>query len=155
MLDFETGGWIAGLVAGLDSLIKLADDQTRIVPADGPILTRADLQAQRASYFTIYERLVKSLTQGLGPAEALAPNPPRASTHSGAIPSPFSPWRSRACGGISRRTREGSYRHLTITEHVTFAAAKSASAPAPAGTAVESGRWDARLQCSALLAGGL
>jgi glyoxylase-like metal-dependent hydrolase (beta-lactamase superfamily II) len=75
VLDFETGGWIAGLVAGLDSLIKLADDQTRIIPADGPILTRADLQAQRTSYFTIYERLVKCMTQGLGPAEALATDP--------------------------------------------------------------------------------
>ena len=66
---------MAGLVAGLDSLIKLADDQTKIVPANGPVLTRADLQAQRASYFTIYERLVKCLTQGLGPAEALATDP--------------------------------------------------------------------------------
>jgi cyclase len=75
ILDYETGGWIAGLVAGLDSLIKLADDQTRIVPADGPVLTRADLQAQRTSYFTIYERLVKCLTQGLSPAEALATDP--------------------------------------------------------------------------------
>jgi glyoxylase-like metal-dependent hydrolase (beta-lactamase superfamily II) len=75
VLDYETGGWIAGLVAGLDSLIKLADDQTRIVPADGPVLTRADLQAQRTAYFTIYERLVKCLTQGLGPDEALATNP--------------------------------------------------------------------------------
>ena len=75
ILDYETGGWIAGLVAGLDSLIKLADDQTRIVPADGLVLTRADLQVQRASYFTIYERLVKCLTQGLSPAEALATDP--------------------------------------------------------------------------------
>lgn len=75
VLDFETGGWIAGLVAGLDSLIKLANDQTRIVPADGPVLTRADLQAQRTAYFTLYERLVKCLTQGLSPAEALATDP--------------------------------------------------------------------------------
>ena len=75
VIDYETGGWIAGLVAGLDSLIKLADDRTRIVPADGPVMTRADLQAQRAAYFTIYERLVKCLTQGLSPAEALATNP--------------------------------------------------------------------------------
>jgi cyclase len=75
VLDYQTGGWIAGLVAGLDALIKLSDDQTRIIPADGPILTRADLQAQRAGYFTIYERLVKCLTQGLGPEEALQTEP--------------------------------------------------------------------------------
>jgi cyclase len=75
VLDYETGGWIGGLVAGLDSLIKLTDDRTRIVPADGPVLTRADLQAQRTAYFTIYDRLVKCLTKGLSPAEALATEP--------------------------------------------------------------------------------
>jgi glyoxylase-like metal-dependent hydrolase (beta-lactamase superfamily II) len=75
VLDYETGGWIGGLVAGLDSLLKLADEQTRIVPADGPVLTRADLQAQRTAYFTIYDRLVKCLTKGLSPAEALATDP--------------------------------------------------------------------------------
>jgi cyclase len=75
VLDYQTGGWIGGLVAGLDALIKLTDDKTRIVPADGPILTRADLQAQRANYFTIYDRLVKCLTKGLGPADALATEP--------------------------------------------------------------------------------
>ena len=89
VLDFETGGWIAGLVAGLDSLIKLADDQTRIIPADGPILTRADLQAQRTSYFTIYERLVKCLTQGLGPAEALATDPAKGINSQWGDPQPF------------------------------------------------------------------
>jgi cyclase len=75
ILDFETGGWIAGLVAGLDGLIKLADDKTTIVPADGLVLTRADLQAQRTAYFTIYDRLVKCLMKGLSPAEALATDP--------------------------------------------------------------------------------
>jgi cyclase len=75
ILDFETGGWIAGLVAGLDALIKLADDKTMIVPADGPVLTRADLQAQRTAYFTIYDRLVKCLMKGLSPAETLATDP--------------------------------------------------------------------------------
>ena len=75
VVDYQTGGWIAGLVAGLDILIKLADDNTRIVPADGPVLTRADLQAQRTGYFTIYDRLVKCLMKGLSPAESLQTDP--------------------------------------------------------------------------------
>jgi cyclase len=89
VLDFETGGWIAGLVAGLDSLIKLADDQTRIVPANGPVLTRADLQAQRTAYFTIYDRLVKCLTKGLSPAEALATEPSKGINEQWGDPQPF------------------------------------------------------------------
>ena len=89
VIDYQTGGWIGGLVAGLDALIKLADDKTRIVPADGPVLTRADLQAQRANYFTIYDRLVKSLTKGLGPAEALAAEPAKGINPAWGDPTPF------------------------------------------------------------------
>jgi cyclase len=74
-LDWETGGWIGGLVAGLDRLLKIVDADTRIVPANGPLLRRADLESQRAMYFTIYERLVASLTKGLGPDEAIAAHP--------------------------------------------------------------------------------
>jgi cyclase len=72
LLDWETGGWMGGLVGGIDRLIKLADEKTRIVPDYGALLRRADLQAQRAMFFTIYDRLVKSLTKGLGPEEAVA-----------------------------------------------------------------------------------
>jgi len=89
VVDFETGGWIAGLVAGLDALIKLADDNTRIVPANGPVLTRADLQAQRTAYFTIYDRLVKCLNKGLSPAEALATEPAKGLNPQWGDPAPF------------------------------------------------------------------
>jgi glyoxylase-like metal-dependent hydrolase (beta-lactamase superfamily II) len=75
VVDYQTGGWIAGLIAGLDSLIKIADEHTKIVPADGAVLTVADLKAQRAAYFSIYDKLVKCLTKGLSPDEALATEP--------------------------------------------------------------------------------
>jgi glyoxylase-like metal-dependent hydrolase (beta-lactamase superfamily II) len=75
IVDFQTGGWIAGLVGGLDTLIAVSDENTRIVPANGAVLTRADLQAQRTMYFTIYDRLVKALTKGLAPDEVLAMEP--------------------------------------------------------------------------------
>ncbi len=75
VLDYQTGGWIAGLVAGIDTLIRISDENTRIVPADGALLTRADLQSQRKMYFTIYDRLVKCLTKGLEPSEAVATEP--------------------------------------------------------------------------------
>jgi glyoxylase-like metal-dependent hydrolase (beta-lactamase superfamily II) len=74
-LDWETGGWIGGLVAGYDRLIKVANDATRVVPANGPVLTRADLQKHRQMYMTIYERVVALLNKGLGPDEAIATEP--------------------------------------------------------------------------------
>ncbi len=88
-LDFQTGGWIAGLVGGLDKLLKIADDNTRIVPADGALLTRADLQAQRSMYFAIYEQLVMCLTKGLSPEEALATEPAKGVNPQWGDPSAF------------------------------------------------------------------
>ncbi len=75
VLDWQTGGWIGGLVGAFDILIRLANDETRIVPANGPLLTRSDLREQRAMYFTLYQRLVAALNKGLRPEEALALGP--------------------------------------------------------------------------------
>jgi cyclase len=74
-LDWETGGWIGGLVAGYDHLLKVADASTHIVPANGPVLARADLESHRKMYFTLYERLVALLNKGLGPDEVVAAGP--------------------------------------------------------------------------------
>ena len=37
VLDWQTGGWIGGLVAAYDRLLKVANDTTRVVPANGPV----------------------------------------------------------------------------------------------------------------------
>ncbi|HEY8506915.1 MAG TPA: MBL fold metallo-hydrolase [Steroidobacteraceae bacterium] len=75
IIDYKTGGWIGGLVQGLATLVKVANAQTRIVPANGPVLTRADLEAQRDMYAQIFDRLQKLLRQGMGPDEAVAAAP--------------------------------------------------------------------------------
>jgi cyclase len=75
LMDYKTGGWIAGLVAGYDKLLQIAGPQTRIVPANGPLLARADLETHRQMYFTIYDRLVKQLLKGTGADEIVATQP--------------------------------------------------------------------------------
>jgi glyoxylase-like metal-dependent hydrolase (beta-lactamase superfamily II) len=75
IIDYKTGGWIVGMVDGLKTLMGIANDDTRIVPANGPALTRADLVSQHTMYATISERLQKMLRQGLGPDEAIAKAP--------------------------------------------------------------------------------
>ncbi len=74
-IDWWTGGWIGGLVGGLDMLFYVANDDTRIVPARGAMLTRTDLRKQYDMYGVIWERLVKTLYGGGGPKEALAAKP--------------------------------------------------------------------------------
>jgi cyclase len=75
LIDYRTGGWIGGLVEGLKTLVARCDDNTRIVPANGPLLKRADLQEQQKMYATIFDRLGKLMRKGLGPDEAIESAP--------------------------------------------------------------------------------
>jgi glyoxylase-like metal-dependent hydrolase (beta-lactamase superfamily II) len=75
VIDYQTGGWIGGLVDGLKALDGLVDDQTQVVPANGPVMGRAELKAQHAMYATILDRLGKLLRKGMGPEEVLAAEP--------------------------------------------------------------------------------
>ena len=45
--DWYAGGWLGARVDALDLLLARADENTRIVPAYGPVMTRAQLQAER------------------------------------------------------------------------------------------------------------
>ena len=75
VVDYATGGWIGGIVGALQRLQTLANDNTRIVPAQGPMLGLADLKAQYDMYGAIYERLTTLLNKGRGPSEAVAAKP--------------------------------------------------------------------------------
>ena len=75
VVDWQTGGWIGGIVGGLQRLQTLANEETRIVPARGPVLGLADLKAQSEMYGTIYDRLAQLLNKGRGPSEAVAAQP--------------------------------------------------------------------------------
>jgi cyclase len=74
-IDWWTGGWIGGVVGTLELLLYLTDTATRVVPARGPLLSRAGLEAQYEMYNTIYERLAGLLNSGRSPAEAVAARP--------------------------------------------------------------------------------
>jgi glyoxylase-like metal-dependent hydrolase (beta-lactamase superfamily II) len=75
VIDYKTGGWITGLVDGLRDLGRVGDANTRIVPANGPVITKKELDEQRAMYQTIAQRLNGLLRKGMGPDEALAAQP--------------------------------------------------------------------------------
>jgi cyclase len=75
VVDYVTGGWIGGIVGGLQRLQTLANEETRIVPGRGPVLSLKDLKAQYEMYATIYDRLTQLLNKGRGPSEAVAAQP--------------------------------------------------------------------------------
>jgi glyoxylase-like metal-dependent hydrolase (beta-lactamase superfamily II) len=72
VIDYKTGGWINGLVDGLRDLIQLCDASTKVVPANGPVVGKADLEEQMKMYQTISQRMNGLLRKGMGPEEVLA-----------------------------------------------------------------------------------
>ena len=63
-LDWYAGGWLGGRVDAMDSLLALANDATRIVPAYGPVLTRAQLQSEREMMLHLYDRTTELTDHG-------------------------------------------------------------------------------------------
>jgi cyclase len=88
-IDYKTGGWIGGLVEGLRDLAKVADADTKIVPANGPVITKADLEEQQKMYQTINQRMNQLLRKGMGPEEVLAANVTKEFDAKWGDPTPF------------------------------------------------------------------
>ncbi len=79
VVDWWTGGWIGGIVGGLQRIQSVASKDgnrdTKIVPAQGPVLSLADIAEQLDMYGTIYDRLNQMLNQGHSPSEGVAAKP--------------------------------------------------------------------------------
>ena len=75
VVDYATGGWIGGIVGGLQRLLAVANADTRVVPARGRVLGVTDLKSQFDMYAKIYDRLTTLLNKGRSPSEAVAAKP--------------------------------------------------------------------------------
>jgi glyoxylase-like metal-dependent hydrolase (beta-lactamase superfamily II) len=74
-IDWWTGGWINGIVSGLETLLKVANDQTRVVAGQGPVLTKADLETQHKMFSNISQRLRTFMFGGKNVDDAIAAQP--------------------------------------------------------------------------------
>lgn len=90
-IDSWTGGWLGagparalnnvliptygGMIGGLQALLEMADDDTIIVPASGPVADKAEVQAQFEMYAAIADRLREGLFSALSPEEMAAEAP--------------------------------------------------------------------------------
>lgn len=70
-LDWFTGAWIGGRVDAMDTLLALSNEQTRIVPAYGPVMTKAEFKAERDMMEEVRARLFKTVREGDGPRDML------------------------------------------------------------------------------------
>jgi cyclase len=90
VIDYSTHGWIGGYLDANEALVKVADTQTRIVPGEGPVQTRAALEAQLALCTAVKARMHDAFKQGNSLEEFIASTPTREFDASwGGDPVPF------------------------------------------------------------------
>jgi glyoxylase-like metal-dependent hydrolase (beta-lactamase superfamily II) len=71
VLDWFGGGWLGGRVDSQDKLLKLADEKTRIVPSYGPVVGRAELQAEFDTMRQLFDRMLDLVRKGMSAQDML------------------------------------------------------------------------------------
>jgi glyoxylase-like metal-dependent hydrolase (beta-lactamase superfamily II) len=71
-LDWFGGGWLGGRVDALSRLLEIGDANTRFVPSRGPVIGRAQVQAERDMLLELFGRMVEHVRLGETAADMLA-----------------------------------------------------------------------------------
>ncbi len=74
-IDVHHGGTLKGMIKGVDKLLRLSDDNTKIISGHGPVASKQDLVNYRQMLWTAYERLNKLKAAGKTAKEAAAEKP--------------------------------------------------------------------------------
>lgn len=77
VLDIHNGGWLGGLVRAYETLATVVKPDTRIVPAEGKLLTGADIARYRDIYQKLFAEMFVYFNKGYGPSDAVAARPLR------------------------------------------------------------------------------
>jgi len=75
VVDYTTGGWIGGMAAALDKLLKVGDAKTQIIPGHGPLATKDDMKAARDMLHTVSDRLTQLSKKGANTGDVVKANP--------------------------------------------------------------------------------
>ncbi len=70
-LDWFAGGWLGGRLDALTRLYQLANEQTQVVPAYGPVVSRSALKDEHDVLQIIYTRMVDYLRKGYSAQDML------------------------------------------------------------------------------------
>jgi cyclase len=75
LIDGGTGGTVNGMIRGVDQVIELADDKTKIVPGHGPLGDKTDLTSYREMLTTVANRIEKLKISGQTLEQVIAQKP--------------------------------------------------------------------------------
>ena len=74
-IDSSSGGSVEGVLAAVDRALKIAGDDTRIIPGHGPLATKADLKAYRDMLAKVAARVRAQLKAGKSLAQVIEAKP--------------------------------------------------------------------------------
>jgi len=74
-IDVASGGGIAGMIAGLDRILGLVNDDTLVIPGHGEVAKRADVQEFRDMLVTARARVVERMQAGQSAGDIVAAKP--------------------------------------------------------------------------------
>jgi glyoxylase-like metal-dependent hydrolase (beta-lactamase superfamily II) len=75
--DFCTNGSLGAMVAAQKTMLDMANEQTRIIPGRGTVLSRSQLASQLQMMTTIRDRLYDLVKRGMSAEEMVAAGPTR------------------------------------------------------------------------------
>jgi glyoxylase-like metal-dependent hydrolase (beta-lactamase superfamily II) len=75
LLDYRNGAWFGGRVRALERLADIVKPDTRVVPADGRLLTGRDIVRHRDIYLDLFMTMIGYMNMGLGAEDVVALNP--------------------------------------------------------------------------------
>ncbi|HEX6995443.1 MAG TPA: MBL fold metallo-hydrolase [Gammaproteobacteria bacterium] len=74
VFDWFGGGWLGGRVDALAKLLDMSDADTRFVPSYGPVVGRAEVQAEHDLMLKFFELMVERIRRGESAEDMLAAN---------------------------------------------------------------------------------
>jgi cyclase len=74
-IDFANGGDVRGMIRAVDTYLKVANDNTKIVPGHGPLATKADLAVFRDMLVASRDRIETLFRDGRTEQEVVAARP--------------------------------------------------------------------------------
>jgi cyclase len=75
ILDHRNGAWLGGRVRAFERLAQLVRPDTRVVPANGRLITGSDIVRHRDIYQELFRTMIAYMNQGMGPEDAAKRNP--------------------------------------------------------------------------------
>jgi len=75
IVDIDSGGTFEGFITAADKILSLCDDNTKIIPGHGPLMTKADLTAYRQMLIEVRDKVGKLLSAKKSADEIKAAKP--------------------------------------------------------------------------------